>query len=183
MRLWAKKGFAATRLEDVASEAGVAKGTIYIYFPSKEALFEAALRQTLVATMDATGEQMERFDGDTRALLTTFFERVQHQLLDGQSIVLQKILIGEGHRFPALLAMHREVALSRGMETIQRILRRGVERGELRPEAASTDPRIVLGPIMIAALWSLVYADATLPPLAQLIEQHAAMIARGLAKG
>lgn len=182
MRLWAEKGFAATRLEDVASQAGVAKGTIYLYFPSKEALFEAALRQTLVATMDAAGDQMGRFEGDTRALLQAFFELVLRQLNEGHSIVLQKILIGEGHRFPALLAMHREVALSRGMETIQRILQRGVERGELTPEAVSTDPRIVIGPIMIAALWSLVYSEATFPPLSQLIAQHAAIIVRGLAK-
>jgi hypothetical protein len=95
--------------------------------------------------------------------------------------VLFKILIGEGHRFPALLAMHREVALSRGSETVRRILQRGVERGELRPEATGTDPRIVIGPIMVAALWSLVYSDATFLPLPQLISQHAAIIVRGLA--
>jgi hypothetical protein len=94
-----------------------------------------------------------------------------------------KILIGEGHRFPALVALHREIALSRGLGTIRRILQRGVERGELRPDAASTDPRIVVGPIMMASLWSLVYTDATFPPITALIQQHAAMIAKGLAKG
>jgi AcrR family transcriptional regulator len=183
MRLWAEKGFAATRLDDVAAEAGVAKGTIYLYFASKEALFEAALRQTLVATMDAAGEQAQHFEGDTRELLGLLFEKVRRELQESGSIVLMKILIGEGHRFPALVALHREIALSRGLGTIRRILQRGVERGELRPDAASTDPRIVVGPIMMASLWSLVYTDATFPPITALIQQHAAMIAKGLAKG
>lgn len=181
MRLWAEKGFAATRLEDVAAEAGVAKGTIYLYFASKEALFEAALRQTLVVTMDAASEHMAAFAGSTRELLQMFFERVRQQLDASGSVVLMKVLIGEGHRFPALVELHREIALSRGTETLGRILRRGVERGELRPDAVNTDPRIIMGPVMMAALWSLVYTDQTFPPMARLIEQHADLIARGLA--
>lgn len=182
MQLWAEKGFAGTRLDDVATHAGVAKGTIYLYFPSKEALFEAALRQTLVATMDAAGQDVGNYEGDTRGLLGLFFERVRRELVDTGSIVLMRILIGEGHRFPALVALHREIALGRGMATLRSILQRGVDRGELRPDALQTDPRIVMGPVMMAALWSLVYPDATFPPLSALIDQHAQVLARGLAK-
>jgi AcrR family transcriptional regulator len=181
MRLWAEKGFAATRLDDVAAEAGVAKGTIYLYFASKEALFEAALRQTLVATMESASGQAEGFGGSTRELLALFFGLVHRQLEDSGAVVLMKVLIGEGHRFPALVTLHRELALSRGLETLARILQRGVERGELRPDAVKTDPRIIMGPIMTAALWSLVYKDATFPRMQTLIEQHADIIAKGLA--
>lgn len=181
MRLWSEKGFAATRLDDVAAEAGVAKGTIYLYFASKEALFEAALRQTLVATMESAGGRTEDFAGSTRELLTLFFGMVHRQLEETGAVVLMKVLIGEGHRFPTLVALHRELALSRGMEILRRILQRGVARGELRPDAVRTDPRIIMGPIMTAALWSLVYRDATFPPIQALIEQHADIIANGLA--
>jgi hypothetical protein len=125
---------------------------------------------------------MDRFEGDTEALLAMFFRKIWQQLLESGSIVLMKILIGEGHRFPALVDLHRQIALARGMETMRRILQRGVARGELRPEATATDPRIIIGPVMTAALWSLVYTDTTFPPSSALIEQHAAMIARGLAK-
>ena len=180
MRLWAEKGFAATRLDDVAAEAGVAKGTIYLYFASKEALFEAALRQTLVATMESASGQVESFSGNTRELLTLFFGLVQSQLEESGAVVLMKVLIGEGHRFPGLVALHREIALSRGMETLGRILRRGVERGELRADAARTDPRIIMGPIMTAALWSLVYKGATFPPIRMMIDQHVEIIVKGL---
>lgn len=180
MRLWAEKGFAATRLDDVAAEAGVAKGTIYLYFASKEALFEAALRQTLVATMESASGQAESFSGNTRELLTLFFGLVQRQLEESGAVVLMKVLIGEGHRFPALVALHREIALSRGMETLKRILQRGVERGELRADALGTDPRIIMGPIMTAALWSLVYKDAIFPPVRTMIDQHVEIIVKGL---
>jgi AcrR family transcriptional regulator len=181
MRLWAEKGYAATRLDDVAAEAGVAKGTIYLYFASKEALFEAALRQTLVATMESAGGLTEGFGGNTRELLAMFFGLVHRQLEASGAVVLIKVLIGEGHRFPALVTLHREIALSRGTQTLMRILQRGVERGELRSDAARTDPRIIMGPIMTAALWSLVYKDATFPPIQSLIEQHVEIIAKGLA--
>ena len=183
MRLWAEKGYAATRLDDVAAEAGVAKGTIYLYFASKEALFEAALRQTLLATMESASGLMESFGGDTRELLAAFFGMVHRQLEANGAVVLMKVLIGEGHRFPALVALHREIALSRGTEALKRILRRGVERGELRSDAEHTDPRIIMGPIMTAALWSLIYRDATFSPIQTLIEQHAEIIAKGLATG
>ena len=123
------QGFAATTVDDICTAAGVSKGSFFHHFASKEALFEAALRQTLVATMESASGQVESFSGNTRELLTLFFGLVQSQLEESGAVVLMKVLIGEGHRFPALVELHREIALSRGAETLGRILRRGVERG------------------------------------------------------
>ena len=182
MALWSERGFAATRLEDVASAAGVAKGTIYLYFRSKEALFEAALRDRLVSMMEATGEGLAQFEGSTEAFLKRFFRAVRARLFDEGAIVLLRVLLGEGHHFPALVKLYREVALTRGLQTAKDILARGVARGELRPAAAALDPRLLMAPIVVGALMANLFEDA-LPPIDEAyIDAHVDTLMHGLSR-
>jgi AcrR family transcriptional regulator len=160
LALWAEKGFAATRLEDVAARAGIAKGTIYLYFPSKEALFEAALRERIGGTVASVGERLAALDGGLEAALTLLLRTVYDRLLDTNSAAILKVLIGEGHRFPRLVSLYREVALSQGIATVQRILERGAERGELRVPLEAVDPRIIMAPAIAAAVWRMLFDDA-----------------------
>jgi AcrR family transcriptional regulator len=162
LALWAEKGFAATRLEDVSDRAGIAKGTVYLYFPSKEALFEAALRERIGDTVASVGDQLAALDGGLEAALTLLLRTVYDRLLDNNSVAILKVLMGEGHRFPRLVTLYREVALSEGIVTVQRILERGAERGELRLAPDAVDPRIIMAPAIAAAVWRMLF-DGAMP--------------------
>lgn len=157
MTLWAEKGFAATRLEDIAVQAGISKGTIYRYFESKEALFEKAVESRLVVAMDGIGARGAQFEGTTEELLRQLFDVLLAQMSDQKAYVFIKVLLSEGHRFPDLVQRYRAVAMARGMSVIRGILARGVARGELVPNAAETDPRLVVSPLIVATLWDTVF--------------------------
>ncbi|MCU0754622.1 MAG: TetR/AcrR family transcriptional regulator [Xanthomonadales bacterium] len=167
MRLWAERGYAATRLDDVAAQAGIAKGTVYLYFPSKAALFEAALRERLDTTFGEAMGLAAPAGPPTAALLTQFFDTLRQRMIEAGAGVLLKVLIGEGHRFPELVALHRELAVERG--------------GELSAEALTLDPRLVMAPALVAALWSILYPDAVpADDPAALLRQHLALLLRAL---
>lgn len=180
MRLWAERGFSATRLEDVAAGANIAKGTIYRYFPSKEALFEAALQDRIVATMDRAKVMVQGFDGPTNVMLARFFDAIRVELVDKGSSVFMRVLLSEGHRFPDLVARYEQVVLSRGMSTVRAILAAGVARGDLRPEAVDCDPRIIMAPAMMLSLWGTVFTAQGLPDMRAALDQHVAILIGGL---
>lgn len=182
MQLWGERGFAATRLEDVAAGAGIAKGTIYRYFASKEALFEAALQNRLVATVEQAGTMAQGFDGPTRALLLQFFGTIRRELVEGGALVFLRVLLLEGHRFPDLVARYEAVAMARGLATVRAILARGVARGELRPEAADCDPRLVMAPAVMLALWGTVFRTGGLPDMPASLGQHVDILMHGLGR-
>jgi AcrR family transcriptional regulator len=180
MQLWGERGFAATRLEDVAAGADIAKGTIYRYFPSKEALFEAALQARIVTTMDRAKKMAQGFDGPTKMMLSRFFETIRTELVDGGSSVFLRVLLSEGHRFPDLVSLYEKVVLSRGMFTVRAILAAGVARGDLRSEAVDFDPRIIMAPAMMLSLWGTVFSTEGLPDMREALDQHVAILVGGL---
>jgi TetR/AcrR family transcriptional regulator len=180
MLLWKDRGFAATRLEDVAKGADIAKGTIYLYFSSKEALFEAALNERLVTTLDGDKGPLQDFDGSTEELLLFFFEKVRQEMVEGGAFIFLKVLISEGHRFPDLVTRYENLVLRRGMETVRGILRRGVQRGELRPEATDFEPRLVMAPAMMLSLWGTVFLGVPVPDIHQVLKQHVELLLRSL---
>lgn len=182
MHLWGMRGFAATRLEDVAAGAGIAKGTIYRYFPSKEALFEAALHERVVSAMDRARAMAQGFDGPTEDLLLRFFDSIRAELVDGGAAVFLRILLSEGSRFPDLIARYEAVVLARGMATVRAILAAGVARGDLRPEAVDCDPRLIMAPAMMLALWGTVFSTDALPDMRASLKQHAAILVGGLGR-
>ncbi len=176
IELWKVRGFAATRLEDVAVGAGVAKGTIYRYFSSKEALFEAAVEARIVRSVDQANQSADLFEGTTEEALLTFFEKVRREMVEGGSFIFLKVLISEGHRFPELVERYEATVLRRGFDAVRRLLLRGVARGELKPEAAEFDPRLVMAPAMMLSLWGTVFPGVGAPDARQLHKQNVALL-------
>jgi AcrR family transcriptional regulator len=182
MALWGDRGFAATRLEDVAQRAGISKGTIYLYFASKEALFEAAIREQLISTFHSALDASALGDLSTADVLRRLFQTVRQRLLDDDAIILFRVLLGEGQRFPELIELYRDVAMSRGFELMRAVLARGVVRGELRPGAEGVDPRILMGPLMMGALTSSLLGSHVPPIDDAFIDQHLDLVLDGLAR-
>jgi TetR/AcrR family transcriptional regulator len=130
--LFVEKGFAATRAEEVAARAGVSKGTLFLYFPSKEDLFKAVVRENMSGRFAEWKDEFDRFDGSTadmvRFCLKVWWERIGATRASG----LTKLVISEARNFPDIAAFYQQEVIRPATLLIRRILQRGVERGEFR---------------------------------------------------
>lgn len=181
--VFAAKGFAAARMEDIAAAAGAAKGTIYLYFPSKEAVFEALVRTAIVPNLERAEMLAERHAGPVGPLLLAFMGIVAEIVRDSRLVVLPRLIIGELHRFPELRRFYRRTVIERGLALIARMHRRGVEAGEFRPQDSETVARLVVAPVIFAAIWQTVFAPCDEAPFdpGPLLRAHAENLLRGLA--
>ena len=154
---FALHGYAGTRLEDVARRAGVVKGTIYRYFPDKEALFLAAVRSRVVPVFDEITRFVDAFPGSTRELLGLIFQTIHRQLVGSDLRVLVRIIIAEGERFPALTELYYRETISKGRTLLERVVARGIARGEVREGAAADLPIVIVAPAIMAAIWRMTF--------------------------
>jgi TetR/AcrR family transcriptional regulator len=149
--VFAEKGFAATRLEDVARRAGLAKGTAYLYFPNKEALFKAALREAVVARIAMGERDVEEWQGSSEDLLRGMLEQWAEVIRTHRGGFL-KLIIAEAKNFPDLAEWYQREVAERGQRLMASILRRGMERGEFRPLDAETTAMVIACPMCFRAI-------------------------------
>lgn len=131
--LFVEKGFAATRSEEVAARAGVSKGTLFLYFPSKEELFKAVVRENISGRFSEWVAEFEAFEGSTaemvRYCLRVWWERLGATRASG----ITKLMISEARNFPELAAFYQQEVIRPANDLMRRILQRGIDRGEFRP--------------------------------------------------
>ena len=131
--LFVEKGFAATRSEEVAARAGVSKGTLFLYFQSKEELFKAVVRENISGRFTEWNAEFEAFEGNSSEMLTNclniWWERVGATKASG----ITKLMMSEAKNFPDLAAFYQHEVIKPGQTLIRRILQRGIDRGEFRP--------------------------------------------------
>lgn len=131
--LFVEKGFAATRSEEVAARAGVSKGTLFLYFQSKEELFKAVVRENISGRFTEWNAEFEAFEGTSAEMLTyclnVWWERVGATKASG----ITKLMMSEAKNFPDLAAFYQQEVIQPGQTLIRRILQRGIDRGEFRP--------------------------------------------------
>lgn len=131
--LFVEKGFAATRAEEVAARAGVSKGTLFLYFPSKEDLFKAVVRENLASRFVEWNAEYESFAGSTadmlRYCLNVWWTRVGATRASG----ITKLIMSEAHNFPEIAAYYQTEVIAPAAVLIRRILQRGIDSGEFRP--------------------------------------------------
>ena len=152
------RGYAATRLEEVARRAGVSKATLYLYYENKAELFKAVVRNALVANLDEGESMVDAFEGDSRELLvyvlTEFTRRISESPLSG----IPKLVMAEAGNFPEIASFYYEEVVSRGRGLIQQILERGMNRGEFRTLDLDYAWRVVMAPVMLGILWKHTFA-------------------------
>jgi AcrR family transcriptional regulator len=175
-----QQGFAAARLDAIAERAGIGKGTIYLYFDSKEALFEAAVR-SIVAPIFAQVERASIAPQGSasdmlRMLIRTFYERI----VGTERRRILRLLIAEGPRFPRLVSFYHGEVVSRGMAGLQGILRYGVARGEFRADLPIDYPQVIVGPALVGAIWQLLFNELEPLDLEGLCNAHIDVILNGL---
>ena len=131
--LFVEKGFATTRVEEVAARAGVSKGTLFLYFQSKEELFKAVVRENISGRFTEWNAEFEAFEGSSADMLTycmnAWWERVGATKASG----ITKLMLSEAKNFPDLAAFYQQEVIQPRQTLIRRILQRGMDRGEFRP--------------------------------------------------
>ncbi len=179
---FAERGFAATRLEDVAARAGVTKGTAYLYFKNKEELFEAVVRGYIVPVI----EQLEAAAGEPgpvsellRKVAGLFVEKAYHSRFSA----LPKLVIAEASNFPELARFYLEEVVGRARRLLTGLLRRGIKSGEFREVDVEHAVHCLIAPFLFSALWkhSLGPYDARPLDAAALVRCHVDLFLRGLA--
>ena len=178
---FAERGFAATRLEDVAARAGVSKGTLYLYFKSKEELFKAVVRATLLPNLERVEALAASFEGPSAPLLERLLLTIAG-VVSSRVGGIPKLVIAEAGNFPDLARFYLEEVVRRGLRLIGAILRRGIERGEFRAVDVDHAVFCVIAPLLIAALWknSLEAHDDAPLDVPALARAHLDLLLRGL---
>jgi AcrR family transcriptional regulator len=181
LTLFAERGFAATKLEDVARAAHISKGTVYLYFPNKESLFRAVVRQELLPNVERIEAMIAAHQGSAADMLRMIASQML-QVIDTQVAGIPKLVLAESGNFPEIARFYAEEVVGRGIRLFTRILRRGVERGEFRPiEPMHLLPTLV-GPMAMMVMWRHSigrHSDLRFDTRA-VIETHIDLLLRGL---
>lgn len=153
LNLFVDKGFAATRVDDVAKLAGVSKGTLFLYFPSKQELFKAVVREHISGHFAQWNDEFEHFKGSTHEMLRYCLHSWWEHIGSTKASGIPKLMMSEAHNFPELAAFYQHEVIQPGSALIARILQRGAERGEFRPMDLNYGVYMVLAPLLFLSIW------------------------------
>jgi AcrR family transcriptional regulator len=150
------RGFAATRLDDVAKRAGVAKGTIYLHFKDKEALFEELIRTAIVPVVDRITTPPP-LNGSVRDALEGFAKTFIQEVASTRRADIIRLIIAEGPRFPAIADFYYREVISRGLAAMRTLIQIAVHRGEISQTQLERFPQIVVAPAIVAIVWKSLF--------------------------
>jgi TetR/AcrR family transcriptional regulator len=153
LSLFVSKGFSATKVEDVAASAGVSKGTLFLYFSSKEDLFKAVIRANLADHFPAWNQEFEEFLGTTPAMLeyamVSWWQRIGSTDASG----ITKLVMSEANNFPEVVQFYDQEVIRPGHELFQRILQRGIDRGEFVAFNTEQAVHSLVSAIVYVTMW------------------------------
>ena len=177
---FAEHGYGAARLDRVAQQAGIAKGTIYLYFPSKEELFKAVALRAIMPQMHVITVLTQTFSGSMEEFIRGPFKEAQLQLLRSDMRHLGRILLTEGRSFPDLTAFYLTEIVQRGVAALRGVVSRGVASGEFRHSGLDQMPHPLMAAAVMGLLWhSLLERHAPLD-VEQLLNTHLDVLLEGL---
>ena len=153
LALFVEKGFAATRLEDVARRAGVSKGTLYLYFDSKESLFKAVIREGIFPVLAENEAIAAQHAGSSFDLLARFLDNWWAKIGQTAFAGIPKLIVAESSNFPELARFYYENVILRGRALVGGALERGMASGEFRRLDVQTAIDVVIAPILMLLIW------------------------------
>lgn len=181
LEIFAERGFAAARLDDVAERAGISKATIYLYFESKAELFAAIVRDIATPRFEEMEALIAAHDGPSSDLLEVMIAGFRDLATETQLPSLAKIILSEAGNFPEIRDFYRDNVILRGFSNLGRIIERGIARGEFRVCDVNIAVQEIIFPILLNTI-----ARHTFGELPQLdpdgfFTAHAEFVRRGLA--
>jgi AcrR family transcriptional regulator len=157
LEAFTEKGYAATRIEEVAKRAGVSKGLMYLYFKTKEELFKAVVKSVVIRRMDQLIGNIERTDLSSEDFIRGPLSSFMKQVPGSPVAIVIRLLISEGPRHPDLVDYYYENVVAKGLAAITGFVERGVERGEFRKSVITELPQLFLAPVMLSIIWGIVF--------------------------
>ena len=171
----AEKGYAATKVEDVARRAGVSKGLLYLYFKTKEELFKAVVRSVVIPRVDSLQRELAESELSAEEFIRGPVAEFMKRIPGSPVSVVIRLLISEAPKHPDLVEFYWENVASRGLAALKGLLDRGVSNGEFRRTAVNDLPQLLLAPVMVSVVWGVVFANRSLDT-DKLIETNIEMI-------
>ena len=153
LALFVEKGFSATRLEDVASRAGVSKGTLYLYFDSKEALFKAVIQEGILPVVAENEAIAAKHQGSSFDLLEKLLDNWWGKIGLTDFAGIPKLMVAEARNFPEVARFYYENVICRGRALVGAALERGMASGEFRRMEVETTIDVVIAPILMLLIW------------------------------
>lgn len=153
LHLFVEKGFAATRLEDVAARAGVSKGTLYLYFENKNALFKAVVQEGIIPVIAENEAIAAKHSGCSFELLELMLQNWWTKIGQTAFAGIPKLIVAEARNFPELASYYYDNVISRGRALVASALRRGMASGEFRSMEVETTVDVVIAPILMLLIW------------------------------
>jgi AcrR family transcriptional regulator len=182
LELFVERGYAATRLEDVAKRAGVSKGTVYLYFPGKEDLFKAVVREGLVPLLERGEKMVAEHKGSAvdliRELVRGWWEGFGLTPYAG----IPKLMVSECRNFPELGKFYVDEVITRGQKVVRAAVRRGLDNREFRKIDPDYVARLVFAPLVLMVIYRHSFdfcSTQNLDPDAY-VDQHLDILQRGL---
>ena len=149
LALFIERGFAATRVEDIARRAGLSKGTVYLYFASKEALLEGLVRRAVLPIAESALGAVRNYEGDPRIVITMVLKMLALRLNDPKITAIPKLIFREVIGFPDLAKMYRREVLDRVIPALEGLLKNGIDQGFLRQVDPNLTIRSIIGPLLL----------------------------------
>jgi AcrR family transcriptional regulator len=165
------RGYAATRLDDVAQRAGVAKGTIYLYFRDKESLFQELVRAMLTPLVGAI-EAAPMTGLPARAVAEMIADLFVNEIYGTRRKEVLRLIITEGPRFPKLAEFYYSEVIARVLPAVRAVLARAVERGELSHDALARFPQLLVAPALLAIIWNTLFERFAPLDVRELMHAH-----------
>ena len=153
LEVFSEHGFAATRIEDVAQRAGVAKGTVYLYFPDKEALFEHMLKSVTAPALARLAVLAADETIPPASAISHLLAFVQTEVLNTPREKVIRLIISEGPRFPRLAQFYYDEVVSKGLASLRLIAARGKGQPAQNIEALARFPQLLFAPVLTSIVW------------------------------
>jgi AcrR family transcriptional regulator len=182
LALFVEKGFAATRVEDIASRAGLSKGAVYLFFPRKEAILEGLVKRAVRPIADNALGFLENYAGDPRLVIGTVLKMIAGRIADPKLIAIPRLLVREIVNFPDFAQMYRREVLDRVIPAVTALIASGVREGYFRPVDPELTLRSIVGPIvlhmMIAEIFGITPKGGI--EIERMIDNHLTILFDGL---
>ena len=182
LEVFAERGFAAAKLDDIARRAGVSKGTLYLYFEDKADLFRAVIRDTVAPRVAAVREMADKIELPFAQIIPMFLANFAEMATRLPVGAVAKIVIGESRNFPDLAKVWHDQVASGALSALEQLIKRAQERGEVRPGDARLMAFSLMGPMLMGVLWRETLQPAGGQPLdlAKLAAQHGETVLAGM---
>lgn len=153
LTLFIEKGLAGTRTDDVAKLAGVSKGTLYLYYPSKDELFKAVVRAHLTQVIVEGGDLVDQYEGSSSELLQALAQTWWSRVGQSQAAGIIKLIVAEAANFPDLAQFYMDEVVEPCHRLLGRAVQRGIDRGEFRPMDVSSVVMALVAPVQFLVLY------------------------------